>query len=378
MLIVVMAAVVMASGLGTDTFAGRPEAAGTLVLASANAIELVSPTTGTVIRTVPIPDTYQLALDASVPDSQMAVSPDGKTAYVTVTNGPGSFDVNPSPLEILAVPLDGGKPTVAVTDAVDPAVSPDGDRLAYLEDTLPPEGTVLQQSSETVMVLNFKSKTHEAFDLRAAYAEANGPVAVNGLSWSPSGATLAVSVVEFADVYGSFDSVGLLDPAAALSPEGNPKQLHVRGITLIPPTRAPSQFHFGFQSAAYMTNGEVALINAEPLLPHFCAPPATPCGTVKYQVLSVNPTSGRAKVTFTGPPLPQGDWFAIDQIAIGAHGSLYMLGRSDVCTTCQPMTASAETLYGVVDGVPIRLGHREGYRAVAWIARSMTQRHSSG
>src|SRR5580658_6335315 len=227
--LVVMAAVMIAGlGVWSAPFAQRPRPDGTLVVATANAIELVSPSTGAVTRTVPIPDTYVLALDASSPDSQMAVSPDGKMAYVAVKYRPRALPVNTPTPEILAVPLDGGRPRVAATDAVAPALSSDGGRLAYLEDTVPPGSTIPQRTSETVMVLNLKSRTREAFDLRAAYLEANGPVAVNGLSWSPSGATLAVSAVEFADVYGSFDSVVLLDPAAPVNPEANPKLLRVR------------------------------------------------------------------------------------------------------------------------------------------------------
>jgi hypothetical protein len=368
MVVVVMAAVVLGPGLRSDAFAGRPGRAGTLVLATANAIELVSASTGDVMRTVPIPDTYELALDASAPDSQMSVSPDGKTAYVTVTNGPGAFDVEAAPPEILAVPLDGGRPSVAVTEASAPAVSPDGNRLAYLADPLPLGGTVRQRPPETVMVLNLKSRTRKAYDLGAAYFEANGPVGVNGLSWSISGATLAVSIIEFADVYGSFDSVDLLKTATPVSPEGNPKQLRVGATAQIPPATDPSQFLFGFQSATYMTNGEVAVISAEP--GSTCAPPVDACGTVQSQVLSVDPISGRTTVTASAPARSQGGWFAIDQLAFGARGHLYILGRNDVCTVCQPTSTSAEALFGVTHGVPIQLGHRDGYRAMTWIAES--------
>jgi hypothetical protein len=370
MSVVVMAVVVVGPGLWSDAFAGNPEHAGTLVLASANAIELVSPTTGAVMRTVAIPDTYELALDASAPDSQMAVAPDGKVAYVTVTNGPGSDDLAPLPPKILAVPLDGGTPSVVVTEAVAPAVSSDGDRLAYLDDPLPLEGTAPQRSSETVMVLNLKSRTTKAYDLRAAYFEANGPVGVNGLSWSPSGGTLAVSVIEFADIYGSYDSVDLLNPAVAVNRDGNPKELRVRGIAQIPPATDPSQFIAGLQSGTYMTNGDMTAIEAEPGEANPCSQPAAACGIVNTQVLSIDPSSGSAKIEFSAPIRPQEGWFAIDQLALGDHGNLFILGRNDVCTVCQPMSSSAETLFGVTHSVPVQLGHREGYRALAWIARS--------
>jgi hypothetical protein len=91
---------------------------------------------------------------------------------------------------------------------------------------------------------------------------------------------------------------------------------------------------------------------------------------VKSQVLSVTFTSGHTEVEVTAPGRSQGGWFAIDQLAFGAHGHLYILGRNDVCTVCQPVSSSAETLFGVTHGVPIQLGHREGYRAVAWITES--------
>jgi WD40-like Beta Propeller Repeat len=385
---VTIAAVVW-PGSGSEAFNAHPSPSGTLVLASAHTIELVSPTSGALERTLPIPSPYELAFDASVSDSQMAVSPDGKTAYVTVASGPESSGVDSAPFEILAVPLDGAKPTVTVSDAVDPAVSPDGTRLAYLEDTLPARGMVLQRPSETVVIFNLKSKTQQMYNLGVTFLEGSGPNAVNGLSWSPFGATLAVAIVKAYDTFGAFDSAGILDSAKALSPErytealrpeGNPRPL-ARGATTfsdkqrIPPGFSPPPFLFGFQSATYMTNGDIALIDAEPLQAQLCSPPVDPCGAVRYTVVSVNPGSGHAKVTFTGPPHAQGDWFAIDQLAIGARGNMYLLGRNDVCNTCQPMIDSPETLFSVAEGIPLRLGRQSGFRAIAWTASVLEHGH---
>jgi hypothetical protein len=371
-----MAAILAGPGLPSDAFAVRPEGAGTLVLAAAHALELVSPTSGAVLRTIRIPDDYEVALDASAPDSQMAVAPNGRVAYVTVTSGPASDDLAPLPPEILAVPLDGARPSVAASAAETPVVSPDGNRLAYLKETLPPEETPRNAFSETVMVLNLKSRTRKTYDLRAAYFEANGPIGVNGLSWSPSGDILAVSVIEFADVFGSFDSVDLFNPAVAVGPQGNPKLLRVRGIAQSTPPRTPPQFLFGFESGAYETNGDISIISDEPSSQ--CVPPADTCETVGSQVISVNPTSNRAKVIFTAPARSQGGWFAVDQIAFGAHAALYILGRSDVCTVCQPMSVSPETLFRVTRDGPVQLGKQAGYRAVAWIDRPIGHDHSTG
>jgi hypothetical protein len=169
----------------------------------------------------------------------------------------------------------------------------------------------------------------------------------------------------------------LLNPAAAVNPAGNPKQLRARGIAQIPPAKDPSQFIPGLQLATYMTNGDMAAINAEPGEANPCSQSADACGIVNTQVLTIDPSSGRAKVDFSAPMRMQEGWFAIDQIAFGAHDHPYILGRNDVCTVCQPMSASAETLFGVTHGVPVQLGHQEGYRALAWIARSSDDDHST-
>lgn len=362
-----MTAATVGFGPAAGVAAARPAPVATLVVASATALQLVDPTTGAVVRTVPLPAPDELALDASEPDSQMAVAPDGKTAYVTVQPAPG-IGVRPAPPEILAVPLDGGAPAVVATDAVAPAVNRAGDRLAYLQDSapVPRSGPVAPRPSETVVILNLATRARRALDLRDAYAEANGPVAVNGLSWSPSGSTLAVAVVEFADVYGSYDTVDLLDPAAPVS-QGNPELLRVRGSAPIPPAANPTRFVPGFQSATYRTDGDLAVISAEPAKAGACSAAAGACAALTFQVLSIEPASERAQVTFApGPEAP--GWFAVDQLAFGAHGALYLLGRS-VCPLCRsPLGASAERLFAVRHGVAVQLGHGVGFRAVAWDA----------
>jgi hypothetical protein len=154
---VIAAAVALGLMVPSAAVRQRPGSAGTLVAASTDAIDLISATTGDVLRSVPIPDSYQLALQASAPDSQMTLSPDGKTAYVTVNCGPARCNIEAAPPDILAIPIDGGRPTVVMADAMAPAISPDGKRLAYLEDSVPPGSSDQARTSETVAILKLTS-----------------------------------------------------------------------------------------------------------------------------------------------------------------------------------------------------------------------------
>jgi hypothetical protein len=257
----------------------HPGRDGTLMVATSNAIELVSPTTGAVLHSVPIPDSYRLAYNATSPDSQMAVAPDGKAAFVAVIHSPmADHGASTSPM-ILEVPLDGGRVTVTATDAEAPSISPDGKSLAYLEYPLP-GGAAGNGLTENLVTLNLVSRAQRTINLSADYEEANGPVGVNGLSWSPSGSTLAIATREFADVYGEFDDVRLLNPLhpiVAFGPRANPTLLRVAGGIPAPATN-PSQFIDGYQAISFMPGGDVAVIDAEigqadPLIQSRAVPP---------------------------------------------------------------------------------------------------------
>ncbi|PSO51635.1 MAG: hypothetical protein BRC31_06390 [Actinobacteria bacterium QS_5_72_10] len=66
--------------------------------------------------------------------NDLAVTPDRRTAFVT---RPGSAG---QPTDIARVPVSGGEPEVVATDASSPAVSPDGETLAYIVHRYPHPG----------------------------------------------------------------------------------------------------------------------------------------------------------------------------------------------------------------------------------------------
>ncbi|PSO47422.1 MAG: hypothetical protein BRC32_04425 [Actinobacteria bacterium QS_8_72_14] len=66
--------------------------------------------------------------------NDLAVTPDRRTAFVT---RPGSAG---QPTDIARVPVSGGEPEIVATDASSPAVSPDGETLAYIVHRYPHPG----------------------------------------------------------------------------------------------------------------------------------------------------------------------------------------------------------------------------------------------
>jgi putative cell wall-binding protein len=67
-------------------------------------------------------------------NNDLAVTPDRRTAFVT---RPGSAE---QPTDIARVPVSGGEPEIVATDASSPAVSPDGETLAYIVHRYPQPG----------------------------------------------------------------------------------------------------------------------------------------------------------------------------------------------------------------------------------------------
>jgi len=170
-------------------------------------LELLSPTTGRVERTVSLSPPSAAAL---------SVTGNGRTVYVQHDDGQQSI--------IDRLSLSGGSQTFVV-DGSDPAISPDGSELAYL----PP--VPINAWPRTVAVLNTRTGATRTWEM--PYLPGAGPIrtpkgvnpaaelpAVSLLSWDPDGVHLAVT--ELARAIDARIGIELLDtsqPRASDNPQ---------------------------------------------------------------------------------------------------------------------------------------------------------------
>jgi hypothetical protein len=163
---------------GVSNGTGRPDI---VAVTTAGAVEVLNSVTG-------IAGTALTGTQDAVGD-EIAVSPDGSTAYFAVHVKNSCAD------DIESVPLSGGTPTV-VTTGVLPAISPDGADLAFVREQfgggVSPvlfgcgKGTAIE-----VGVLDLA--THQQTWYPAPPANATLVSPISHLSWSPDGTTLLVS-----------------------------------------------------------------------------------------------------------------------------------------------------------------------------------------
>lgn len=172
--------------LATATTVAAADLPPFLVAADEKRLVVLDSGTGRIVRTL-----VQLPPDPAEPVEEccdhvgdIALSPDGATVYYHLVGEPGAG-------QIWRVPVEGGEPEPVATNAADPAVSPDGKRLAYTRGDL-----VVRELA-----------TGEERTLAAEGYYVTGP------AWAPDSRRVAYSV----DVDARPGGVHLLDTATARS-----------------------------------------------------------------------------------------------------------------------------------------------------------------
>jgi len=308
----------VSGGSGGARPAGGNGVAGDLLIAKSDgAVELLSPGTGAVLRTLVGPS----PVDAAGRHLQrpFGVTAADGVAYVGY--------LGPSPV-IESVALGGGTPHF-VTDGLYPAVSHDGTELAFYRVTA-------GASTAAVAVRDLATGVDHA-----VYSSPDGPV-VEGLSWSTDDTQLVVS--------------GLFLPTAPLNLEGGPLNVvdGVQVLDLDQPVSATNPRFIGTPTALTAdtptwtdaqwldSGGDIVVLSSRPAV--------SPCQTVPTQVLSVDPTTGQTTTLASVP-------FQISDAVFDQTGGLVAFARTVAPPTCRaaPTTTTTTT---TTTPTPGRLGTR--------------------
>jgi hypothetical protein len=184
---------------GTPSPKKAQQPPGLVAVTKAGALVVLGSRHGQVLRTL---------VGGGVRGDEISVSPDHSTVYFSVQHGCLG--------QIESVPVAGGSPTV-IADGTEPAISPDGTRLAYATAPLQ-TGPCIPDASEltkpyTLVIRTLSTGTQAVYPQLPASQDTGLPAPISHLSWSPDGSSLAVSIASVQDNEGW--NLILLDPATA-------------------------------------------------------------------------------------------------------------------------------------------------------------------
>jgi hypothetical protein len=213
---------------------------GIVAVTKAGALVRLDPATGAVRETL---------APSGVTGDEVSVAPNGTVYFATGQGCAGT---------IKAVSASGGTPT-AVTSGWNPAVSPDGTKLAYADQpgsdqTCPGWNTSTPGTTFRlgVLALSGGAATKIIPQLPAGQQSLPGPI--SHLSWGPDNQHLAVSIASVQDNEGW--AVNIVDTASAQSYAGGP------GVTSLPVTGDPTPQQSYLREGVYMPGGNLFVSRA--------------------------------------------------------------------------------------------------------------------
>ena len=227
------------SPASSPTPAGEP---GIVAVTTAGALVTLDPATGSVQRTL---------VPGGVLGGEIAVSPDGSTVYYAVQQA--ACDLN-----IFSISINGGTP-VPVASGEDPAISPDGTKLAFAQepvmtqDCLP--GPKKFASDFKLVILTLSSGAQRVIPQPPQVVKDGLPAPISYLSWASDSARLAVSISTVQDNEGW--SLNLLDTTTAryYLPPGP-------GVTTVPVTGSPDAERSYIREGIFLPDGNLFISRA--------------------------------------------------------------------------------------------------------------------
>jgi len=322
-------------------------------------VAILSEKTGAKIETIK-------NLGAGMNFNVVSVTADGRTAYLGTDDQAGTGPTSPTLIE--RVPLDGERPTVVAPDAVSPAVSPDGTKLAY------------SNSDDNVIVQDLRNRSLRKWQLPNLGSSFHGeePI-VEHLSWLPDGVHLLVTI--------EIGSGGPLDYADGVEVLDTSNPVGTKNPRYLGPSAAmsDSQHPGGWSQATAVPGTRLVAVIAEEAVSSGSSTPCASwnsadsvvCFPVNYDsvVEEVDPSDG--KVVKSIPPVPfasNQSWhykFSASSVAFDGSDNPYVLGAWS-CSGCSGPTSSTTTpgsnLYEDISGKLLEVGtYSPLLEAVAWL-----------
>jgi hypothetical protein len=230
------------SGGGAPTPAPAQSGAepGIVAVTKAGALVQLDPATGAVRNTL---------VSSGVTGDEISVSANGTVYFATGAGCSGT---------IKSIPVSGGTPT-EIGPGWNPAVSPDGTKLAYA-DQPGPDQTCAGWNTSTpgtafrlqVMALGGGAASKTIPQLPAAQQALPGPI--SHLSWAPDNQHIAVSIASVQDNEGW--AVNIVDTASAQTYMDGP------GVTSLPVTGDPTPQQSYLREGVYMPGGNLFVSRA--------------------------------------------------------------------------------------------------------------------
>jgi hypothetical protein len=322
---------------GSRSLSGGGAAGDLLTIRSDGSVDLASPATGTVLRTLVGPS----PVDSSGRrlHDPFAVTASESDAYIAYGRPRSTIE---------SVPLAGGALTY-VTDGMDPAVSPDGSMLAYFR-LFRTSDTTGRTVTGAVVVRNLASGSEKTVDSTAGFT------IVQELSWSSDDTELAIS--------GVFDS----GAGASLVTD---TRLGVQVLSLDEPTSGTNPRFVGSPTSlsaqtAVWSDGQFPGTGTD--LAAIVNSPGSACQPGTTTVLSVDPTTGQTTPVASLP-------FRVLHVIFDQAGALVAFERvslpPDACRVPAPTTTTTS-------GAISRLGSSISGSAIVVADRYVLYRWANG
>lgn len=331
---------------GTTTRTSQPAPTGPPALLAVvdGRLELVSKAAGSVLRTV--------AALGNANFNVITVTADDRTAFVGTDLEAVGLQGGPYPIE--RVPLDGQKPSVVELDATSPAVSPDGQQLAFFT------------SAGRIEVRDLRTGTSRTWSFPEVFRPITpeNPPTVLHLSWLPDGVHLLVTIAPRApSAQSAYDTVEVLDTSL---PAGNDNPRYL----------GPGNTQKGASGWSYATalsDGSAAVITEQPVYG-----PTSKTIPVAHNldIDKVSLATGRPILWFQPPSAGTSSvgGFQIIGMTFDDSGDAYVVGES-LCPVCQgePVRGPSNeyriyrVVSGQLQGLPTTAGPTT---AVSWLRHS--------
>ena len=213
---------------------------GIVAVTKAGALVDLDPATGAVRQTL---------VSSGVTGDEVSVASNGTVYFATGSGCTGT---------IKSVPASGGTPTV-VGSGWDPAVSPDGTKLAYADQpgsdqTCPGWSTSTPGTAFRLGILALSGGATSKIIPQLPAAQQSLPGPISHLSWAPDNQHVAVSIASVQDNEGW--AVNIVDTASAQSYMDGP------GVTTVPVTGDPTPQQSYLREGVYMPGGNLFVSRA--------------------------------------------------------------------------------------------------------------------